>query len=448
MISTEPHSLYVQEIDIQGLRVFEAATLKLQYPGRSDVGPLHSPNINLLLGNNGAGKTSVLKALALSTLSPVIDKSGFLPYHLIREGQPKARIHSRVLLHPQDMGKGSAPTPYPTEQELTTEILREGDLEILASMPGSTSGPWSGMFDNSSPAFLVVGYGATRRVQDAGSYNPDEQAKRRFLRYQRVAGLFEPHIALTPLASWLPAFQTKNPGRYKQVCNLINALLPEGTSFSGRREGVSSGDYLYNLQGLDVPFGALSDGYRAYIGWITDLLYHVCMGCPNSTKLVESRGLVLVDEIDLNLHPEWQRVVCSTISEVLPNLQFVFSTHSPIVAGSLERENIFVMEAEPSGASTVRQLDERIYGLDAEQVLLSQYFKLETTRAPGYVDELQALSRQTGPGKPEIALALMQKLAGSPVLLPPLPAAKAAHPRGQSSKAKAAKPAKAPKRAR
>jgi len=406
--------LYVQQIDIQNLRVFEAASLRLQYPGRPDAGPLHQPNINLLLGNNGAGKTTVLKALALSTLAPVIDKSGFLPYHLIRSQQERARITAKVLLHRQDLGQDFA--SFPTEQTLTTEIVRQEDLEILVSQTGlSTEGPWSKMFSNSSPAFLVVAYGATRRVQDAQGYNPEEQAKRRFLRYQRVAGLFEPHIALTPLASWLPRFQTENPGRYKQVCILINKLLPQGSRFSGHREGEGQGDYLYSLNGTEVPFAALSDGYRAYIGWIADLLFHVCMGCPNSTKLVESKGLVLVDEIDLNIHPEWQRTACSTISRVLPNLQFVFSTHSPIVAGSLEKENIFVMAAEPSGGSAVRQLEEQVYGLDAEQILLSSYFNLETTRAPGYVDELQELSRQAGPGKPEIALALMQKLAGSPV---------------------------------
>ncbi|HEX6901487.1 MAG TPA: AAA family ATPase [Thermoanaerobaculia bacterium] len=402
--------MYVQEIAIHNLRVFEAASLKLQYPGRSDADALHHPNINLLLGNNGAGKTTVLKALALSTLAPVIDKSGFLPYELVRHGRERSTITAKVVLHPQDLGKGFSTHPH--EESLTTEIVRQGDLEILASGIGTDPGPWSGMFDNKSPSFLVVGYGATRRVQDAGSFNPEEQGKRRFLRYQRVAGLFESHIALTPLPAWLPGYQKENPGRYKQVSNLINKLLPEGARFSGRRERADSGDYMFQLHDAEVPFGALSDGYRAYIGWITDLLYHVCMGCPNNTKLVDSRGLVLIDEIDLNLHPEWQRTVCATVSAALPNLQFVLSTHSPIVAGSLQKENIFVMEADASGASRVRQYEERIYGLDADQILLSPYFNLETTRAPGFVDELQQLSKQAAPGKPEISLAIMRKLVG------------------------------------
>ena len=219
------------------------------------------------------------------------------------------------------------------------------------------------------------------------------------------------HIALRPLANWLPSFKRRNPGRYKQVVGLIDRLLPEGAGFSGKLQG---GEYLFAMGKTMVPFGALSDGYRAYIGWITDLLYHVCMGAPSGAKLVDNRGLVLVDEIDLHLHPEWQRTVISRISDVLPNIQFVFTTHSPIVAGSLHSENVFVMEQDSTGVSVVRQLEERLYGKDAEQVLLSSYFNLNTTRAPGFVDELEALSRKATRTKPDVALQIMQKLSGEP----------------------------------
>jgi hypothetical protein len=161
--------LYVQEIEIHDLRVFEEASLALQYPGRLEKGRLHSPNINLLLGNNGAGKTTVLKALALATLAPVIDKSGFLPYHLVRHQREKASITVQVLLHPQDLGKNTSDVP---EQSLKAEIVRQGDLEILSSDATSMPGPWAGMFDNSSPAFIVVGYGATRRCRTRGATTP------------------------------------------------------------------------------------------------------------------------------------------------------------------------------------------------------------------------------------------------------------------------------------
>ena len=63
----------------------------------------------------------------------------------------------------------------------------------------------------------------------------------------------------------------------------------------------------------------------------------------------ERREAGHVDEVDLHLHPAWQRQVVPTISRALPNLQFVLSTHSPIVAGTLSPKNIFVLEMDDSG---------------------------------------------------------------------------------------------------
>ena len=377
------------------------------------------PNVNLLLGNNGAGKTTTLKAIALSVLSPVLSSSGLVPYRLIRhqtqhqEGLIKALAQATVCFHEQDLG--SKERAYLTNRRPTymgMQITGFAGNERFFPQPDSASATTSIFqsegFRDDSPSFFVVGYGAIRRVEESKSLDIPSRRKMRLLRYERVAGLFENYVSLIPLTSWLPQYKASNPGRYKQVVNLINRLLPEDARFLAK---IEQGDYLFEINGTPAPFGALSDGYQAYIGWVADLLYHICMGAPRGAKLVDNYGIVLVDEIDLHLHPDWQRSVIPTIAEALPNLQFVFTTHSPIVAGSVEKENLYVMETTADGASVVRQYNESIYGLNAEQILLSPYFNLATTRAANFSDELKTLSIKAGRGDLDAALAFMKRLA-------------------------------------
>lgn len=397
--------MYIKSLHVTNLRCFAHAELNFQYPGL-DSSLAQLPNVNLLLGNNGAGKTTVLMAIALSTLSPIIEGAGYVPYHLIRYGNESATVEAEVILHAQDL-EDSFSSAEGTHR-FRTKVVGRRDYEQLAGTRDADE-TWTGIYDDVSPAFFLAGYGATRRVETSESFDPASQRKSRRLRYQRVAGLFEDHIALTPLAAWLTQLTTRSPSRVQEIEKLFNKLLPEGTQLDVKG---GDGDILFSQDGVRVPFGAMSDGYRAYIGWVGDLLYQLhTIGNPKQ-KLAELRGVVLVDEVDLHLHPEWQRYVAHTLSTTLPHIQFVLTTHSPIVTGTLTDVNIFVMDREPSGASTVRQLEEKVYGLTADQVLLSSYFNLKTSRAPGAEKELREIARRAWTGDSSAAAEFLKKLSG------------------------------------
>lgn len=114
-----------------------------------------------------------------------------------------------------------------------------------------------------------------------------------------------------------------------------------------------------------------------------------------------------MDEVDLYLHPEWQRTVIASLANLFKNVQFIFSSHSPLVTGSLEWGNIWVMDAKGP-----KQLpNEPIHGLSADQVLLSPYFGLNTTRADRKMAALQKLNSRAIHGDTQAAGEFLRQLS-------------------------------------
>jgi hypothetical protein len=212
-----------------------------------------------------------------------------------------------------------------------------------------------------------------------------------------------------PLITWLPRIKKSNRGRYVQVEHLINRLLGHGHyTFAGEMEG---DEYVFERGGLRIPFPAMSDGYRAFLGWVGDLLYHVVRTCPKNKKLVDNQGIVMVDEIDLHLHPKWQLTVLPTLAKALPNIQFIVTSHSPLVVGSLEWMNILLMEPDGTSASIPRRITAPVHGLDADQVLLTDFFGMNSTRAGDKEKRLKQLTLEARKGDLDAAASLMDEMS-------------------------------------
>ncbi len=442
--------MFISTVTLKDFRCYRRTETTFIHPGAHDDLPDGAlKNVTLLVGVNGSGKTSILRGVALGVLVPVINESGFRPYYLLRVRKPGlSQIKGGVVwvtgvldqFETAKLAASSADKMAPDRLANRIEITRRNDYDVLSfgPIPGFQSkddlpllktkltpgGPHAFVYNHAknksefvhisnalnefyrdfSPSFFMVGYGANRRVEEPRRASLSTSEKDRGRRYLRVSGLFEEGIPLFPMAAWLP--QIAKTERYKEVVQLLNRTLPAGTRFTGRFH--RDQQPLFSHQRVELPFPALSDGYRSYVGLLGDLLCHLHECCPKGRPLTDMTGVVMVDDIDLHLHPQWQRVVVPKLARALPRLQFILTTHSPLVAGTVHAANVRVL-----GGNKVHRFSERLHGLSVDQILSSPYFGHTKPRSDESEKKLQELLE--GPvdeGDAGPALDFLRELAG------------------------------------
>jgi len=111
----------------------------------------------------------------------------------------------------------------------------------------------------------------------------------------------------------------------------------------------------------------LSDGEKCLLAMVGDLARRLAIANPSLKKPLEGHAIVLIDEIDLHLHPEWQRMIVPALEKTFPNCQFFLTTHSPQILSHVQAESIIILKR--SGKETQAVQPERSYGHDSNRLL-------------------------------------------------------------------------------
>jgi predicted ATP-binding protein involved in virulence len=98
----------------------------------------------------------------------------------------------------------------------------------------------------------------------------------------------------------------------------------------------------------------LSQGYQAMLAWVADVIGQVVLEAAGAIPLEEMEGLLLIDEIDLHLHPRWQVGLVKTLRQIFPRMQFVTTTHSPMVLPYLHQDELFLLSQDDAGNITAQ----------------------------------------------------------------------------------------------
>lgn len=358
----------------------------------------------ILLGENGTGKSTILRAAAL-----VLCGSDALPTLMpdprawVRVGSKTARIEATVAT------AGGETRRFALEvkaNETISDVVKRNDknLQLLDRA-----------LAHSGRNYFVAGYGVSRRLPSATRrHGPKDESHGRRSRVGAVASLFSGDADLWGVDDWaIDLHYRRNEGGLTLVRSAMEELLPS-VNFKGiDRERKQ---LLFRTPDGDVPLQQLSDGYQNMAAWCGDLLFRITDAFHDHKGPLNARGLLLVDEIDLHLHPVWQRQLLRFVEKKLPNFQILATTHSPFTAQQASVDALHVLERSSNAkAVTVRQFRGDPKTLRVEQLLepllgLETAESLETERARSRVRQLKAKGRRSPADKKELA-GLTESLA-------------------------------------
>jgi energy-coupling factor transporter ATP-binding protein EcfA2 len=337
---TERHmpigGVYVTAFRIEGVR--SISSLNWSIAGEN------APGWHVLVGDNGSGKTTVLRAIALALI-------GTENVRALRQDwgtwlHDPHQVEANVEVELQHVNAAPRVAEPASRRTLRVTWTQTEDGAILSE---ESSGESS---EEQKESLFSSGYGPFRRLTGG-----DVEFERQLVAFPKLArhlSLFDERAALTEGLAWLQELRFKsleNDGESMLLLNrtigLVNecGLLPHGVRLSQvKSDAVKFRDEL----GREFNIEELSDGFRSILSLIFDIVRQLAVtyGAARvfdsaNHEIINVPGVILIDEVDAHLHPSWQRVIGQWFRRHFPLIQFIVTTHSPLVCQAAEVGTVF-----------------------------------------------------------------------------------------------------------
>jgi hypothetical protein len=359
----------IRKVVIENIRSIE----RLEWqPPRAE-----SPGWNVILGDNGSGKSSFLRAISLALIGPREAVAARQDWNTwLRSGSDAAQV--RIEIVPDE------------EFDFYSGQGRTADVKIAAAVKLSRADGTTAVEDGIGKAakmhpsrhiwgtgggWFSAAYGPFRRFSGG-----DKDAERSFLSNPKLGAhlsVFGENVALNESLFWLRELNYKSLeghsdgellGHLKQFVNQ-DGFLPHNMKLTAiSSEGVQFED----ANGSAVLVEELSDGYRSILSMTFELIRQLSRYYSPSALFDEGHekvvvpGVVLIDEVDAHLHPTWQKRIGLWLTAHFPRVQFIVTTHSPLICQAAANGSIFLLP-RPGSEDVGRMLegadyDRLVYG--------------------------------------------------------------------------------------